>query len=60
MIMELKRPGVLNIDEWQDAFNRQGSVKGYGEKGCHQTIKYAYSFDMPFIGICNGIAMVIL
>jgi hypothetical protein len=60
MLMELKRPGVLNINEWGDAFAGHGAVRGYGEKCCRQTIKYAYGFDVPFIGICDGLSMVIL
>jgi hypothetical protein len=60
MIMELKRPGVLRLDEWQNAFSGQGVVKGYGEKCCRQTIKYAYSYDVPVVGICDGLSMVIL
>jgi hypothetical protein len=60
MIMELKRPGVLDINEWRNAFAGQGAVRGYGEKCCRQTIKYAYGFDVPFIGICDGLSMVIL
>ena len=60
MLMELKRPGVLNINEWRDAFAGHGAVRGYGKKCCRQTIKYAYGFDVPFIEICDGLSMVIL
>ena len=60
MLMELKRPGVLDSNDWRDAFAGRGAVRGYGEKCCRQIVKYAYGFDVPFIGICDGLSMVIL
>ena len=60
MLMELKRPGVLIGHDWQDAFAARRAVKGYGEKCCRQTVKYAYGFDVPFIGICDGRSLVLL
>ena len=60
MLMELKRPGVLAPQEWENAFSGKGGVMGYGEKCCRQTVKYAYGFDVCFIGVCDGLSMVIL
>ena len=60
MLMELKRPGVLAPQEWENAFSGLGGVTGYGEKCCRQTVKYAYGFDVCFIGVCDGLSMVIL
>jgi len=60
MIMELKRPGVLKMDDWTNAFNGQGIVTGSGGKCCRQMVKYAYCLDVPFVGVSDGRSMVIL
>ena len=59
MIMEIKRPGTLGLQDWTPAL-RGGAVQGDGEKFCRQGVKYAYSFGVPFLIFCDGTSMVFI
>lgn len=50
-VLEFKRPGAIKQGDWFQTPN--GTVSGSGGNICRQLKKYAYSFGLRFVGVCD-------
>jgi hypothetical protein len=58
-LLEFKRPGAVRTSEWAPG-TRGDPVVNSADKICRQLAKYAYSFDIPFVGVCDWDYLVLL
>lgn len=60
-IIEFKRPGAINIQEWEPAMSQNGGALGPGaDRICRQLHKYAYTYDTPYVAVCDGLTLVLM
>ena len=59
-VLEFKRPGALDSQEWITAAIGTGSVTGSGEKICRQLVKYGCSWGLRYVAACTWEHMVLL
>lgn len=62
-VMEFKRPGSIKEEEWVsvlDAPVTMGSMGQGADVICRQLHKYAAMRETPYVGVCDGIALVML
>jgi hypothetical protein len=61
-VMEFKRPGSIKEEEWISVLNAptMGSMGAGADVICRQLHKYAAIRETPYVGVCDGISLVLL
>jgi hypothetical protein len=59
-IIEFKRPGAIKSDEWLPVIGQRGTLGPGADNICRQLHKYAYVCDTRFVGICDGLTLVLM
>ena len=59
-VLEFKRPGSIKSEEWSPVVNTTGSVLQGADTICRQLHKYAAIRDTPYVGVCDGLSLVLL
>ena len=59
-VLEFKRPGSIKPEEWSPVLNATGSMGGGADIICRQLHKYAAIRETPYVGVCDGLNLVLL
>ena len=59
-VLEFKRPGSIKLEEWTPIISGTGAIYGGADIICRQLHKYAAIRETPFVGVCDGLSLVLL
>ena len=59
-IIEFKRPGTIDLAEWQPVLGQQGVLGSGADNICRQLHKYAHACDTPFVAVCDGLTLIVM
>jgi hypothetical protein len=60
-VLEFKRPGVIDKSEWEAGYEEKFGTVGFRAGNvARQLVKYAYTRNTPFVGVCDWFNLILM